>query len=284
MRLFIFLFFYSFVVTAQVNKSTNSGIRYFEFADPSCDGKCPILVFLHGHGERGNDLNKIYAQGIPRLLKNSGKKYIDGFILLCPQQTTNYNGWIGGNNGSTISQFINYVSDTYKYNGNLFVTGLSMGGDGSWQSSYDPKIIPGTVTGIIPVSGSGDYNGGKIAAQRGVNVWAIHGTKDNTVNISNAQRPLNGYSSDPNAFNYLFTEAKDYGHTQSFWDLVYSFSPRKELGNQTIYDWILSFNPKEVVDINIKDDIGSYIYIYTEDQIKNAYIFMVIESDTIKIK
>jgi len=135
------------------------GIMWFwEYTDPNCKG-CPVLIFLPGHGERSDkpDFAKIQRQGTPKLLKAAGLNYLEGFTLLVPQTTTSKNGYVGDPKNPDIIKFLTYVHENYltEY---VFATGLSMGGDGSWDASYRGYV--GLVKAIAPVSCKGDYNGG----------------------------------------------------------------------------------------------------------------------------
>lgn len=219
---------------------SESGVsQYLEYIDPAVGLNAPVLIFLHGSGERGTDPNKLDDQGTPKLLKLAGLDHLKGFILLCPQQSTNYTGWKGNPDNPTIIKFLRYVRAKYPGDGRVFVTGLSMGGDGSWDASYNSHGDAQLVSGIVPVSGEGDYKMAKTTASYGTPVWAIHGQNDTTVPPSDGLRPVNGMN-DAGANPAPKWTPLPGGHNSSFWDMVFSLTPRAELGNTTIYAWLLS--------------------------------------------
>ncbi len=93
------------------------------------NGKYPLIISLHGIGERGSDLWKVKGEGLPKIL--DGKNTFP-FIVVSPQcpSTTEwyYNGGIQQKMNSLIDSLIaRYPVDTNR----IFLTGLSMGGIGT---------------------------------------------------------------------------------------------------------------------------------------------------------
>lgn len=247
------LLFLCFTVSAQVtSKVTSFGMPYLEFKNPDVQG--PVILFLHGAGECGNggaELNKLYNAGLPRVLKLSGKTTIDGFAFIVAPQQVCSKQW-----GTDIVKIVQWYYDNYSQarDYGLFVTGLSMGGLGTWVSSYTSAMPDSLVTGIVPVSGAGDYNGGKTTAKRGIPVWALHGKADYSApnTVTDGQRPINGMNScnpkpDPAPIFTLITGGT---HSNNTWDKVYSLTPRTdcpEMGGITIYEWMLKYR-KQIPD------------------------------------
>jgi len=231
----------------QLPKKTPSGRGYLEYLPASYAGSSelyPCIIFLHGSGERGDGspaaLEKVKSQGIPKVIKNGGTMCFDVngktecFIVLSPQQTTNRSGW----NGDVIP-FIQFALGAYRIDpSRVYVTGLSMGGDGTWDASYTSGNNPNYIAAIAPVSGEGDYKGAKNTAGKKIFVWAHHGDKDTAVPLADGQRPINGMNSvnaDPAP---IFTIYAGMGHSGSLWDKVYA--PNHNTHNPNLYEWFLT--------------------------------------------
>jgi len=242
-----------------------SGVLWFyEYKDPNLPD-APVIIFLHGSGETSTtpDLPKIQKNGLPKLLKQAGMSYLPGFTLLCPQQIKGRWGY-----NPEIIMFLQYVKSNYKSEYRL-LTGLSMGGDGSWDGSYQntEKLI----TAIVPVSCKGDYNLAKKTASKQIAVWGIHGDKDTGVPPSDGLRPINGMNSVGANPAPIWTIIKGGTHSGSTWDVAYSLTDRPELGNTTIYKWFKSLIPSEpepptpsridIVKTQVEVSTGKIIFI-----------------------
>ena len=92
----------------------------------SSDKKWPLILFLHGGGERGTDVEKVKATGLPKLLET---KTDLPFVVISPQSPR---GW----NTDRLNALLDEVLATYKIDPDrVYLTGLSMGGAGSWGSA-----------------------------------------------------------------------------------------------------------------------------------------------------
>jgi predicted peptidase len=108
--------------------------------------KFPILIYLHGLGETGNgttDLGKVLNNGPPKMV---GQGWSFPAIVISPQSA----GWW---DSSYIDRFVDYLYRTYPAAdiSRLYITGLSMGGGGTWDYA---AAYPDRVAAIIPISPS----------------------------------------------------------------------------------------------------------------------------------
>jgi len=129
----------------------------------------PLLLFLHGMGESGDMLEMVKKNGPPMLIEH-GKKF--PFIVISPQcpDTT---GW----SVKVLDMLLNEMDRLYNVNKScIFVTGLSMGGKGTWDLAY---AYPDRFTAIVPVCGRTDPT--KAALIKDLPVWVFHGEKDEVV-------------------------------------------------------------------------------------------------------
>ncbi|MGC9359175.1 MAG: prolyl oligopeptidase family serine peptidase [Anaerolineae bacterium] len=135
----------------------------------------PLMLFLHGAGERGNDLALVKKHGPPKLVEERPLP----FVILspqCPQDSS----W-----SSMIEDLIDLLEDAktrYRVDPDrVCVTGLSMGGFGTWALA---ATRPDLVAAIAPICGGPDwFHGFPLRALRlwQMPVWAFHGAKDQLV-------------------------------------------------------------------------------------------------------
>ena len=104
------------------------------------DQKWPLVLFLHGAGERGDDLEKVKIHGPPKLAAG-GKDF--PFVLVSPQCESG-SRW----NPQELAKLVDHLANTYRVDRQrLYVTGLSMGGSGTWSLVTE---FPGMFAAAIP--------------------------------------------------------------------------------------------------------------------------------------
>jgi poly(3-hydroxybutyrate) depolymerase len=160
------------------------GYGYFEYlpAGYEAGSNWPVVIFLHGQGERGSgsatDVAKVKANGPPRYVTAEGKAY--PFVLIAPQTNGSWSGWEAEHH---LDPFVAWVSQTYDVDPKrVYMTGLSMGGSGTWAYA---RHAPNKLAGILVACG-GDYGpsdaNGAALVSAGVAVWAAHATDDEQLN------------------------------------------------------------------------------------------------------
>ena len=135
----------------------------------------PLLIFLHGAGERGRDYEKIKVHGVPKYIENG--TFSPDCITVCPQCP---NPFIWNNLTSLLKDFIENIIEEYSIDrSRIAMTGLSMGGYGTWEMAM---LYPDLFKKIAPVCGGGtSWRADLIKAQ----VWTFHGDKDSIVPFEN---------------------------------------------------------------------------------------------------
>ena len=154
----------------KIDQSEN--VKYIiRFPDGYKNGdRFPVIIFLHGAGSRGNDIN---------ILKNNPyfniiNKHVEfPFITVAPQ--CSQNTWF-----DMFEQLKRFVFKIYDENftdkNKIYLMGASMGGYGTWQLAMS---LPELFAAIVPICGGGMYwNASRLV---NVPVWAFHGAKDTTV-------------------------------------------------------------------------------------------------------
>jgi len=140
------------------------------------DSKWPLLVFLHGSGERGDNLKQVEVNGPPKLIA-AGKRL--PFIVVSPQCPDGL-PWYGPEIDALVGQLVH----TYRVDARrVYLTGLSLGGYGVWDAAI---FNPERFAAIMPVCGGG-YCAEDAARLKHVPVWAFHGGKDPYVPLQDAK-------------------------------------------------------------------------------------------------
>jgi predicted peptidase len=133
--------------------------------------KWPLLLFLHGSGERGDNLDLVKVHGPPKLIA-AGKDF--PFIVVSPQ-CPKERRW----EPIELTALLDDIVRRYHVDEDrISVTGLSMGGFGTWRlAAYTPHRF----AAIVPICGGGE----KYWVRSHVNLatWAFHGAKDTGVPV-----------------------------------------------------------------------------------------------------
>jgi predicted peptidase len=137
----------------------------------------PLVVFLHGYGERGADPELLTAQPLPRTLARTTSFPA---IVLSPQLPLRFGGWsemIGPVDALVQRLEVRYPVDHRR----VYLTGLSTGGFGTWE--YGLRH-PSRFAALVPIAGG--YPGASgappgICALRDMPIWAFHGALDTIV-------------------------------------------------------------------------------------------------------
>ena len=148
--------------------------------------KYPMILCLHGAGERGDGdstLERVNVHGVAHYL-NEGVWNIDA-IALCPQCPEEQ---VWNQRIFDLKALVDAVADTYSVDkSRMTVTGLSMGGFGTWEMAM---TYPDAFAAFAPICGGG--MAWRTPALKGKRIWAFHGNADTVVNISNSIDMVNG--------------------------------------------------------------------------------------------
>ncbi|MBR6513888.1 MAG: alpha/beta fold hydrolase [Clostridia bacterium] len=108
--------------------------------------KYPLVFFLHGAGERGDDLDVLAKHGYMKYHTEDGREY--PFIFISPQCPK---GKYWGNYVESLHKFLDYICDTLPVD-KVYLTGISMGGTGTYLMA---QAEPSRFAAIAPICGSG---------------------------------------------------------------------------------------------------------------------------------
>jgi hypothetical protein len=143
--------------------------------------KYPLMLFLHGDGESGSNTNytistlaDIVVSGPPKhVTEMTNIPELQQFIVVSPQSPTN-----AANGGWSTSQIHNLITDLKAQYpridpNRIYVTGLSMGGFGTWKYALAHPEVPAA---ILPISGGGSKTNACLLAD--MPIWAWHDVPD----------------------------------------------------------------------------------------------------------
>src|SRR5450631_1320117 len=201
------LSFHATILSQQVAKtipysgSPEGLIGFLQFT-PSDYGsqKHPLIVFLHGIGERGNgttQINSVAANAIPKFcaagatMRFTVNGQTSSFVVLSPQLSTQLGYWPT----YYVKQMIAYAKANLTIDTNrIYVCGLSLGGGGVWRVITDTQnfdhTFDGTIAAAAPVCGTQEETDADFCTTIGTNhlpVWAFHSMDDGTVNVGATQ-------------------------------------------------------------------------------------------------
>ena len=134
-------------------------------------------MFLHGAGERGNNLEDLKKQGLPKMIAK-GKSF--DFIIVSPQCPKDL--WWPEQTDVLIALLDEIEAKYHVDTDRVYLTGLSMGGFGTWTLAAE---YPNRFAAIAPICGGSERISG--SRLKKVPVWAFHGAKDNTVPLVRSQ-------------------------------------------------------------------------------------------------
>ena len=193
-------------------------VRYLMYVpqDYETRGKWPLMLFLHGMGERGDDIEKVKVHGPPKLLEK-GEDF--PFLILSPQ-CPDRQWW----DNDELVVLIDEIVSEYRIDQNrIYVTGLSMGGYGTWSLALK---YPYKFAAIAPICGGGNPNDAHLIKH--LPIWTFHGAKDQVVLLKESQDMVDALRKEGN--EVLFTVYPEANHDS--WTETYN--------NQALYDWFLS--------------------------------------------
>lgn len=213
-------------IAQQTAKITSSGIGYLEYLPQDYTkntNKYPIVIFLHGIGERGttstdpatllSSVQKVANVGLAKYVKY-GAQY--PFIIISPQLKSSYGTWPA----NYVMDVLNHVKKYLRINEQrIYITGLSLGGFGTWTTL---GAYPEVFAAAVPIcSGGSALSKACVIAAENIPLWGFHGTADKVVSYTVTTKMIAAVNActpkpDPLAKVTLFEGADHF-----IWDRVY---------------------------------------------------------------
>jgi predicted peptidase len=187
--------------------------------------KWPLILFLHGSGERGNDLELLKKQPLPKTLDQQGDF---PFIVVSPQLPLAMGNW--SDLIDPLKVLVDQIQGTYPVDTRrVYLTGLSMGGFGVWGLALR---YPRRFAAIVPIAGGYRYQSSaipeNICVLKDLPVWVFHGARDTNVVPSQSEDMVEALKACGG--NVRFTLYPDADHSVS-WTRAYA--------DPELYKWLL---------------------------------------------
>ena len=146
--------------------------------DAQPEKKWPLVLFLHGSGERGTDLEVVKKHGPPKLIA-AGQKIE---AVVASPQCEAARIW----NSHGVKALADELVKTLRVDpGRIYLTGLSMGGYGTWDTALD---YPDFFAAIVPICGGAGVRWVMADRVRHLPAWIFHGDKDTAVPVEESRR------------------------------------------------------------------------------------------------
>lgn len=183
--------------------------------------KYPLLLFLHGGGQSGSDINKVRQHGIPNLIEN-GKEF--PFIVLAPQNPHLNKYW---EEAPVMALLEKVIKEENVDADRIYLTGYSRGAFGAWSLAMQYHHV---FAAIFPVSGA--VPASYAIWMEKIPIWIFHGEDDPIISIKESEG--------------IVSKLKELGHEPRFtrypntkhnaWDSAYATTE--------LYEWMLSQKKK----------------------------------------
>jgi acetyl esterase/lipase len=193
-------------------KTADGERKYSLFLPTGYDGqkKFPVVLFLHGSGERGDDGILSAQVGLGAAIAQKPDAY--PFIAVLPQAKQTWTA--GSDDANAALAALDDVMKSFKVDSSrVALTGLSMGGSGSWSVA---SANPGRFSAVVTLCGNGKPE--MAQALKNVPIWCVVGDADRDRTVLNAREmvaALRDVGASPRE-----TEYRGVGHNS--WDRAYS--------------------------------------------------------------
>ncbi len=235
--------------TAKSIDGPNGKIGFYQFlpSDYKEEGdKKPLIIFLHGIGEKGSgseeDLEKINCCGIPRYIdlghpmKFTWNGKTEGFVILYPQLYSYYGTW----ENYYVDAMLNYALEHLNIDTNrIFLTGMSLGGGGTWVYTSSSLSNAKKFAGIAPVVSPCFMGNGCNIAAANLPIYAVHALDDDKAHYTCTTESIKsiidcGTKALPNIV--MFDNGGHFVWKKKSYDTAYNYF------NPNMFEWMLAQN------------------------------------------
>lgn len=209
-------------VEAALKTSDSATVPYLIYLPKNYDtveGRLPLMLFLHGRGESHGPLSLVAKWGPPMMVARGEDL---PFILVSPQCPSE-DSWSRPSQQDRLVELLAEITKNYKVDeSRIYLSGLSMGGYGSWRLAADH---PGRFAAVVPVCGGGDPKDAEKLKM--TPFWVFHGAEDRGVPISKSIEMVDAIRA-AGGEKIRFTTLEHIGH--NCWSATYA--------TPELYDWL----------------------------------------------
>jgi predicted peptidase len=182
--------------------------------DSNADTKYPLLLFLHGAGERGSELSQVKKHGPHKYVAEHQLP-----VITVSPQCPDGQWW----DAPALVALVDALEKEWPIDTDrIYVTGLSMGGFGTWEML---RLAPHRFAAAAPICGGG--NPESVGTFKHVPLWVFHGGKDNVVPLDRSQAMVDAL--EQQGSQVKFTIYPEAGHDS--WTETYN--------DPKFYEWLL---------------------------------------------
>lgn len=229
----IFFLVLPFCIISKANAADGTGKEKKKYdyllytpRDYSTSGKnYPVVIYLHGSSQKGNDLSKLKAYGLPQMIEK-GENF--DFIVASPQCPSDASLWSSEN---WFEPLFEELKSKFRVDLNrVYITGISMGGGGAFEVA---KENPDTFAAVVPLC-AWQSPAEDICKLKNIPIWTLHGAADDIVPISQTEEKVKKLKACEG--NIKFTSLENEGHAIQW---LYA-----DKSKYRILDWMLSQKKK----------------------------------------
>jgi predicted peptidase len=189
-------------------------------ADYTPNRRWPVILFLHGKGECGDDGKFHTTVGLGRSIRNHPERF--NALVVMPQMPVDHR-WEGPMQTLALATLAATLKEYNADHDHIVLTGLSLGGFGTW--SLGAKH-PEEFCALLPICGGGDpVDAHKLAR---LPIWCFHGEADSVVPVQSSREMVEAVRAAGGQIRY--TEFP--GVTHNSWDPAY--------GDPEVVAWMLA--------------------------------------------
>ncbi|KAA5541070.1 prolyl oligopeptidase family serine peptidase [Roseiconus nitratireducens] len=209
-------------------------------SDSDVDRRYPLVLFLHGAGERGQDNERQLVHAAAEFARPERRQAYPAYVVFpqCPKETKwvlspwekqDGTGTFPEQPSEPLALALELVTSLQRTlpidDDRVYVTGLSMGGYGSW---YAAGHSPDRFAAMLAVCGGGDPEWA--GRYQGVSVWAFHGDADPTVPVQRSRQMISALALAGHQPELRYVEYPGVGHDS--WTRTYA--------RQDVFAWLFS--------------------------------------------
>ncbi|HVV73887.1 MAG TPA: prolyl oligopeptidase family serine peptidase [Verrucomicrobiae bacterium] len=210
-------------VEQELKTENGKSIKYLLFLPKeydSSDSKWPLLLFLHGRGESDGPLSIVKKWGPPRFIDHGANYH---YVVVSPQCPPAPESWPKPDQQALLVALLDHICKTYKIDDDrVYLTGLSMGGYGTWRLAADH---PERFAAVVPVCGAG--NPADAEKLKNLPIWVWHGTEDPAVPFQRSVEMVDAIKK-AGSSTIRFTTLEHVGH--NCWEAAYA--------TPGLYEWL----------------------------------------------
>ena len=208
----------------------------------------PVILFLHGSGERGSDGLLQTDVGLPHAIRQNSLRF--PFVVVIPQCVKDKIWGAPEMEAQAMAALEASIKEFHGDRRRIYLTGMSMGGYGTWQFAIDH---PGKFAALVPVCSGvrpphdfpellvklpADANNEpytEVARRVGKTpVWIFHGDEDQSVPVEESRHMVAALKAA--GADVKYTEYPGAGHNS--WDKAYA--------EPELVPWLLSQSMKPI--------------------------------------